>query len=144
MPSGQTLGQPKSGENLSQAKEKQAEAVLSPEMVMAEFDRQVGTIHCTAQQRTIDVLFAQTVTTLSGQILAHNQAELKSNFGPHSLAQDGSKSMGARATQKFNTSQGVQIPSSVPHQKHVFTKKSINYSNIIVFCETILLTQDLS
>ena len=49
MSSGQTLGQPKSGENLSQAKEKQAEAVLSPEMVMAEFDRQVGTIHCTAQ-----------------------------------------------------------------------------------------------
>ena len=45
MPSGQKLGQPKSGEDLGQAKEKQAAAVLSPEMVMAEFDRQVGTIH---------------------------------------------------------------------------------------------------
>ena len=49
MPFSKNLGQPKSGENLGQAKEKQAEAVLSPEMVMAEFDRQVGTIHCTAQ-----------------------------------------------------------------------------------------------
>ena len=45
MPSGENLGQPKSGEKLGEAKEKQAEAVLSPEMVMAEFDRQVGTIH---------------------------------------------------------------------------------------------------
>ena len=45
MPSGENLGQPKSGEKLGEAKEKQAEAVLSPEMVMAEFDRQVGKIH---------------------------------------------------------------------------------------------------
>ena len=35
---------------LQAAKEKQASAaVLSPEMVMAEFDRQVGTIHPTTQ-----------------------------------------------------------------------------------------------
>ena len=72
MPSGESLGggswsRMSSGQTLGQPKEKQAEAVLSPEMVMAEFDRQVGTIHC-----TIDVLFAQTITTLSSHTARQN------------------------------------------------------------------------